>query len=89
MKKKEQMGVHNKPGPQQGQAYGIASVSNALGGVEFPMTKRDLIEQYGDKQIEWTKGNPEPLRDILKETLEDDFDSMSDVVSAVSKGHKR
>ncbi len=75
---------------QQGHAYGIASVSNALGGVDFPMTKQDLIERYGEKQIEWKKGNPAPLKDVLREIEEESqFESMADVVSAVSRGHRR
>lgn len=82
-------GHSGKPGPSEGHAYGIASVSNALGGCDFPMTKQDLINQYGDRKIEWTKGNPEPLRDVLRNASEDQFGSMADVVSAVSRGHKK
>lgn len=82
-------GSFGKPGPERGQAYGIASVSNALGGVDFPMSKQDLINRYGDRRIEWTKGNPQALRDVLKDAHENQFNSMADVVSAVSRGHKR
>ena len=78
-----------KPGPESGHAYGIASVSNALGGVNFPMSKQDLISKYGDRQIEWTKGNPQHLKDVLKEAPENEFSSMADVVSAVSRGHRK
>jgi len=88
MQKKDE-GAHKKPGPGQGQAYGIASVSNALGGVDFPMTKQDLINKYGDRQIEWTKGNPAPLREVLQHAEDQEFDSMADVVSAVSRSHKK
>jgi hypothetical protein len=86
---KREMTGHSKPGPKEGQAYGIASVSNALGGCDFPMTKHDLINKYGDKQIEWTKGNLEPLKDVLKGANEQEFDSMADVVSAVSREHRK
>jgi len=89
MRKKGEASGYGKPGPEAGHAYGIASVSNALGGVDFPMTKQDLITRYGDRKIEWTKGNPAPLRDVLKNAQENQFGSMADVVSAVSRGHKR
>lgn len=89
MRKKSEISGHSKPGPEAGHAYGIASVSNALGGVDFPMTKQDLITRYGDRKIEWTKGNPAPLKDVLKNAQENQFDSMADVVSAVSRGHRR
>ncbi|MCK7516038.1 MAG: DUF2795 domain-containing protein [Desulfobacterales bacterium] len=80
---------YGKPGPEAGHAYGIASVSNALGGVDFPMTKQDLIDRYGDRQIEWTKGNPQALREVLKNAEQDQFGSMADVVGAVSRGCKK
>jgi len=89
MKRKGEGMGHSKPGPKEGQAYGIASVSNALGGCDFPMSKRDLLDKYGNKQIEWTKGNTEPLRDVLENAPENDFDSMADVVSAVSREHRK
>lgn len=89
MKKKDKGLERSKPGPKAGQAYGIASVSNALGGCDFPMSKQDLIHKYGNKQIEWTKGHLEPLKDVLQSASEDDFDSMSDVVSAVSREHRK
>lgn len=89
MKKQHESLGHSKPGPKQGQAYGIASVSNALGGSDFPMSKQDLISRYGDKQIEWTKGHLEPLRHVLKDASEHEFNSMSDVVSAVSREHRK
>jgi hypothetical protein len=89
MGKKGEGCSYGKPGPERGHAYGIASVSNALGGVDFPMSKQDLIDSYGDRQIEWTKGNPQALRDVLKDAMENEFNSMADVVSAVSRGHKK
>lgn len=88
MRKRE--GTHySKPGPEQGHAYGIASVSNALSGISFPMTKENLLHKYGNKQIEWTKGTHQPLKDVLKDSFEDNFDSMADVVSAVSRNHRK
>jgi len=89
MRKKSETSGSGKPGPEAGHAYGIASVSNALGGVDFPMSKDDLISKYGDRRIEWTKGNPAQLRDVLKNAEENQFSSMADVVSAVSRSHKK
>lgn len=88
MRKKEHTG-YSKPGPEQGQAYGIASVSNALGGISFPMSKDDLLDKYGNKQIEWTKGSHQELKKVLQDAHEDNFESMADVVSAVSRGHRK
>jgi len=88
-RKSEGMGQYSKPGPKEGHAYGIASVSNALSGCDFPMTKQNLLDRYGNKQIEWTKGHLEPLKDVLQHAHENDFDSMADVVSAVSREHRK
>ena len=78
-----------KKGPAPGHAYGIASISNALSGAEFPMSKRDVLSKYGDKQIEWKKGQTGALKDILETTPDQHFNSMADLVSAVSKSERK
>ena len=78
-----------KKGPAPGQAYGIASISNALQGAEFPMSKNDVIEKYGGKEIQWRKGQPSQLKEILESTPDQQYKSMADLVSAVSKSERK
>ena len=78
-----------KKGPAPGHAYGIASVSNALHGAEFPMSKTNVMNKYGDKQIEWKKGQAGSLKDILEATPDQQYYSMADLVSAVSRREKK
>lgn len=75
---------YEKPGPPKGEAYGIASVTQALEGLDFPASKQDLLSKAGGKTIEWTKGNPEKLQDILKDAPAEEYASMAQVVSVVS-----
>lgn len=75
---------YEKPGPPKGTAYGIASVTQALEGTSFPATKADLLKEAGDKEIEWEKGHPMRLRDIIEKSPNEEYPSMAQVVSAVS-----
>jgi hypothetical protein len=75
---------YEKPGPPKDKAYGMASVTQALDGVNFPANKTDLMNQAGDKSIEWTKGHRMKLRDILAKSPAEEYPSMVQVVSAVS-----
>lgn len=75
---------YEKPGPPKGEAYGITSVTQALEGLDFPASKRDLLSKAGNKTIHWTKDHPMKLRDILDNVPDEDFPSMANVVSAIS-----
>ena len=70
------------------QIYGIASISFALKGAEFPMTKQELIDKYGNKHIQWKKGQSNTLKNILDSTQSKKYNSMTDLVSAISKSEK-
>ena len=78
-----------KKGPAPGHAYGVASISNALQGADFPMSKQDVLKKYGNKQIEWRKGQPGMLKDVLENAPDQQYNSMADLVSAVSKSGKK
>jgi hypothetical protein len=81
-------GSGSERGPGKGQAYGVASVTMAMEGVDFPAQKQDLIDEYGDEQINWTKDNPMRLRDILQKVNQNEFNSMSDLTAAVGQAVK-
>lgn len=75
---------YNKPGPAKGEAYGIAAVTQALHGVDFPTTKEALLDHVGDQEIEFRKGQPVSLRRLIEDAPADDYPSMANVVEAVS-----
>lgn len=80
---------YEKPGPPKGTAYGIAAVTQALEGVDFPASRADLLRRAGNQQIEFHKGHPVRLRDILEESDVEEYPSMANVVSAVSDALER
>ncbi|MBU6528149.1 hypothetical protein OGR47_14375 [Methylocystis sp. MJC1] len=75
-------------GPAKGFAFGVASVTQALHGASFPISKEDLIRQHGKEEVNWTKDSSESLGDILKDVDKDEFLSVADVASAVSEAHR-
>lgn len=72
-------------GPAPGHAFGIASVTQALEGASFPMSKEELIEAFGDAEVHWTKNSSGRLSTILEQTPQDEFMSIADVASAESE----
>ncbi|MDC3956142.1 DUF2795 domain-containing protein [Polyangium jinanense] len=76
--------AYDKPGPPEGTAFGIGAITQALAGMEFPVTKQDLLERAGDQEIEYRKGQPVSLRQIIEDLEDEEFPSMANVVQAVS-----
>lgn len=71
-------------GPKKGCAYGAASVTQVLQGTDFPMSKRDIINRYGNREIQWTKDNPQKLKDVLSCIPDETFNSPADLEHAIS-----
>lgn len=89
MREREPMS-YEKPGPEKGEAYGMAAVTQAFQGTAFPATKEELIRRAGDHQISWTKGGPKlRLADLVRQAPTDNFPSMANVVSAVADAARR
>lgn len=82
-------GPYEKPGPDKGQAFGVAAVTQALHGVDFPVTKEELIEQAGDKEIQYRKGQAIKLARLLRDFEDEEFPTMAEVVEAVSAAAKQ
>lgn len=75
-------------GPAKGFAFGVASVTQALHGASFPISKDDLIREHGKEEVNWTKDSSERLEDLLRAVDKDEFLSVADVASAVSEAHR-
>ena len=76
--------AYDKPGPPKGTAFGIAAITQALEGLDFPATKADLQKRAGNQEIEYRKGQPVRLRPIVDDLEDEEFPSMANVISAVS-----
>ncbi len=77
--------AYDKPGPPKGTAFGIAAVTQALKGLDFPVSKKELLNHVGrGHKIEYRKGQPVDLYRIINDTNVDEFPSMANIVEAVS-----
>jgi len=72
-------------GPEPGHAYGAAAIARCLEGADFPMSKQDLIYQYGNCKVEFTKGHTQKLSDILNEVTDETFNSPVDLEKAIKE----
>ena len=70
-------------GPMPGHAYGAAAITHALHGVDFPMSKSDILKHYGNKDIEFKKGHHCKLSDIIKDLPEQTFNSPADLEHSI------
>jgi hypothetical protein len=76
--------VDSERGPDKGEAYGVAGLMQKLHGVSFPISKEKLLNQYGDKQFQWTKeGETLTLRNCLR-SLPNEIKSITEITEAVS-----
>lgn len=69
-------------GPQPGHAFGAAAVANVFKNADFPLSKKDIMEKYGNKEIEYTKGNTIKVKDILNNISDETFNSPADLEHA-------
>ncbi|WP_341528508.1 DUF5785 family protein [Nostoc sp. UHCC 0302] len=73
-------------GPDKGEAYGVAAVTQALAGVDFPATKEEILSTAGtDGEIQWTKDKTVDLTSLLQEIDQDEFENMPELVEAISQ----
>lgn len=75
--------AYDKPGPPKGTAFGIAAITQALSGLDFPATKQSLLERAGNQEIEYRKGQMVSLKQLVEDLEEDEFPSMANVVQAM------
>ena len=81
---------YEKPGPPKGDAYGMAAVTQAFAGTDFPASKSDLVRKAGNHMISWTKGGEKlNLADLIGSAPTDQFPSMANVVSAVAEAARK
>lgn len=80
--------AYDKPGPAKGEAFGIAAITQALKGLDFPATKSDVLKRAGNQTIHYRKDQEVNLRRIVEDCDVDEFPSMAQIVEAVSDALK-
>lgn len=81
--------AYDKPGPAKGTAFGIAAITQALEGLDFPVSKRDVLKRAGHQKIQYRKGQPVDLHRLISDLDAKDFPSMSNIIKAVSGALKQ
>ena len=51
-------GPHPRP-------FGVAALMDAVSGVPFPVSKTKLLQERGEREVEFRHGHPERLRVLL------------------------
>ena len=69
-------------GPEPGHAYGAAAVAQIFKDADFPLSKRDILDKYGNREIEYTKGSHVKVKDILSGIANDTFNSPAELEHA-------
>ena len=75
----------NKPNLAKGVFYGAASLTQILHGIYFPVTKEEIIHKYGDKEVNYSKGNIKKMKDIISKCTKETFFSMSELIEACAR----
>lgn len=58
-------------------------IVKALKGIEFPITKQEMCEKFGEKDIKTGYNQFIKLKDILNETEFESFNSAAEFYSAI------
>ncbi|MCL4499863.1 MAG: hypothetical protein M1335_06455 [Chloroflexi bacterium] len=61
--------------------YGMAALGEALKGVDFPISRQDLINQVGDRQVEIEKGRSMMMREFLGACSHNIYNTVTDVTT--------
>ncbi|HWG91119.1 MAG TPA: hypothetical protein VNZ52_09770 [Candidatus Thermoplasmatota archaeon] len=69
--------------PPDADVYGETAISVALQDLEFPMTREDLLQRAGNWRLPLEPGTAVPLEVVLKETRQERFGSVDEVIHAV------
>lgn len=66
---------------QRKHTYGIAGLTQALSGINFPATKEQIIQQKGGNWFEPAKNQQMTVKDALQFCSKDQFKTMADIVT--------
>ena len=69
----------------KGIAYGAASLTRVLNGIGFPITKDEIINKYGHKEVQYSKGNLRTLKEIIVKCTKETFYSMAELVESCAR----
>ena len=78
--------MNNTETKPKGMAYGAASLTRVLQGIVFPATKERIIENYGTKEVNYSKSNQLTIKEIISKCSKETYNSMSELVESCARG---
>jgi hypothetical protein len=60
-------------------SHGVKALGAIFKYVNFPISKQEIIQKYGDREIEYTSGETMKVKDIFTDYPKDKFDTLSDL----------
>jgi len=72
--------------PQDRAPVGRAALADALRDVKFPATKQQLTQRIGDRTVEFRRGQPIRMRDVLARAAPAEFASLLDAARELHRG---
>lgn len=60
-------------------SHGVKALGAIFRYVDFPITKQDLIQKYGDREIEYTSGETMKVRDIFADSSKEKYYSLDEL----------
>lgn len=72
-------------GPREGEAYGVAGLTQKLHGISFPISKEDLIQKFGHEKFQWTKGGETLTLKQCLQQLPAQVQSITQITQVVSE----
>lgn len=62
-------------------AHGMASVSEALKGVKFPINKQELMQQVGNRSVQVTETHAMMMSELLQACTHETYSSITDITT--------
>ncbi len=60
---------------------GASSLAEALRGIQFPISKRDVIECFGDNRFAVKEGVEMSVREVVEACPHESYSSMEDILT--------
>jgi hypothetical protein len=67
---------------------GIQPLTESLNQVQFPISREELLQRYGDTRIQLVHGTVMSLREALADIQQPSFKSLSDLAVAVGENRR-
>jgi len=71
-----------KPPEPEINAHGVAALGSIFKYVDFPITKQEIIQKYGNRDIEYTSGETMKVCEIIENSSKDEFSSLDELEQA-------